>query len=129
MANQHKGEVSAEIAGATYTLRIATNEWCELEDEFDKPTTEIVKDFFDMVTSGTLRMKTLRSYFRAALSGSMQDVDHQQAGTIMSNMGLVDAAALLGRVIVASMPDADENEDATKEAGKSSARPRKAAKA
>ena len=129
MANQHKGEVSAEIAGTIYTLRIATNEWCELEDEFDKPTTEIVKDFFDMVTSGTLRMKTMRSYFRAALSGSMQDIDHQQAGTIMSNMGLVDAAALLGKVIVASMPDADESDNTAKEDGKTRSRPRKAAKA
>lgn len=129
MANQYKGEVSAEIDGTTYTLRIATNEWCELEDEFDKPTTEIVKDFFDMVTSGTLRMKTLRSYFRAALSGSMQDIDHQSAGTIMSNMGLVDAAALLGRVIVASMPDASENDNTAKEDGKTRSRPRKAAKA
>ena len=122
MANKQKGEVSAKIAGTDYTLRIATNEWCELEDEFSKSTTDIVKDFFDMVTAGSLRMKMLRSFFRAALTGTNPDITHDEAGTIMSNMGLPDAAGLLGRVIMASMPEADAEDDAKP-------RPRKAAKA
>ncbi|WP_322990885.1 hypothetical protein [Hoeflea sp.] len=123
MANKQKGEVSAKIAGTDYTLRIATNEWCELEDEFGKPTTEIVTDFFEMVSAGSLRMKMLRSFFRAAMIGTKPDITHEEAGAIMSAMGLVEAGGLLGRVIVASMPDADDAEDDAKP------HPRKAAKA
>lgn len=123
MANRHKGEVSATIDGTEYTLRIAANEWCDLEDEFDKPTTEIVQDFFKMVEAGDLRMKVLRSFFRAALTGQHPDTTHHEAGAIMSAMGLVNAAALLGRVILASMPEADEKE------GAAGSRPPKAAKA
>jgi hypothetical protein len=128
MANKHKGEVSAEIAGTAYTLRIATNEWCELEDEFGKPTTVIVKDFFDMVTEGTLRMRTIRSFFRAALIGQQPDITHEEAGAIMSDMGLVESAGLLGQVIVASMPEVEEKPEADAEET-AKPRPRKAAKA
>lgn len=126
MANKHKGEVSAKIAGTDYTLRIAANEWCALEDELGQPTTVIVQNFFEMVSAGTLRMKMLRSFFRAALIGQDPEITHEAAGTIMSNMGLPDAAGLLARVILASMPDPDQDQA---KGDTAKPRPRKAAKA
>lgn len=121
MANPHKGEVSATIDGTEYVFRIATNEWCELEAEHGKTTDELITEFYAMAAASKLDMSRVRSFFRAALSGSMPDIDHKEAGAIMSDMGLVDAAGLLGRVISASLPDDEE--------GEKKPRPPKAAKA
>lgn len=105
MANMHRGEVSETIGGETYVFRIATNEWCELEDEHGKTTDELIAEFFQLVSVGKLKMTYLRSFFRAALVGTRAGISHRDAGEIMSDMGLVEAGALLGKVISASIPD------------------------
>ena len=46
MSNRHRGTVSAPLGDETYQLRLATNELVELEEEFGKPTTEFLNDFF-----------------------------------------------------------------------------------
>jgi hypothetical protein len=108
MTNQARGIISLPYQGKNLQLRIATNEWCELEDEFGKGTDEIAGDFQAMVTSGKLKMGLLRSFFRAALSGDMPDITHEQAGAIMTDIGLVEAGSVIGKVIVASMPEVKE---------------------
>lgn len=109
MANSQRGEVSATIRDETYILRIATNEWCSLEDEHGKNTDELISGFFQMIAAGKLNMALVRSFFRASLAGSRPDITHQEAGTIMSEIGLVEAGALLGKVIAASMPEPDQD--------------------
>lgn len=107
MTNSARGVVSREIAGETIKFRIATNEWCELEDEFGKTTDEILKDFFAGIQAGTLTMKGLRKFFRAALSASRPGITEEEAGEVMSDLGLAEAGTLLGEVIIASMPQAE----------------------
>lgn len=120
MGNLNRGEVSAQIAGTEYVLRIATNEWCHLEAELGMSTDEIIADFLNMLSVSKLRMGLLRSLFRAALIGRKPDITKDQAGELMSGMGLVEAGGLLASVIKASMPE--DNEAA-------GPNPRKAAKA
>lgn len=112
MTNTARGVVSREINGETINFRIATNEWCELEDEFGKTTDEILKDFFAGVQQGSLTMKNLRKFFRAALSSSRPGLTEKEAGEVMSDLGLADAGVLLGEVILASMPQAEEGKPA-----------------
>lgn len=112
MTNTARGVVSREINGETINFRIATNEWCELEDEFGKTTDEILKDFFAGVQQGSLTMKNLRKFFRAALSSSRPGITEEEAGEVMSDLGLGAAGALLGEVILASMPQAEEGKSA-----------------
>lgn len=112
MGNLLRGQVSETIGGEAYVFRLATNEWASLEDEHDKTTDELIVWFFELLDQNKLRMSLLRSFFRAALIGQRPDVTIDEAGEIMSDMGLVEAGALLGRVIAASMPDPkaeDEN--------------------
>lgn len=121
MGNMNRGEVSAQIAGTEYILRIATNEWCHLETEFGMSTDEIIADFIGMLSANRLRMAFLRSLFRAALIGRMPDITKDQAGDLMSTIGLIEAGNLLAQVIKASMPEESE--------GGPTARPPKAVKA
>jgi hypothetical protein len=122
MANKHKGEVSAEIAGTAYTFMLGSNEWCQLEEEYDKTTDEIMADFYAMVESGKVRMKTLRAFFRVSLTFHHPDITHEDAGRLMDKHGLAESAGLIGRVIMAGMPEDDAEANVKP-------RPRKAARA
>jgi len=122
MANPHRGEVAVTVDGVDYTLRLATNELCSLEDEHGKDTNELIAEFYQAVSEGKLKMRMVRSFFRAALIGGLPSVTLAEAGDIMSKIGLVEAAGLLGKAIAASLPDGQEEGDQT-------ARPPKATKA
>ena len=65
-----------------------------------------------------LNMKFMRSVFRAALSGDRPDISDRDAGEIMSELGLPEAARLIGEVIKASMPDQEETERPTRAAAR-----------
>lgn len=108
MTNKVRGIITATIEGESLNLRISTNEWCELEDEFGQSTTQLLKRFNEMVASEALDMRFLRSFFRASLLGAKPDITHEAAGALMSAHGLIEAAQLTGRVIVASMPEVKE---------------------
>lgn len=105
MTNQIRGVISEEILGERLNLRLAANEWCELEDEYGKSTDEILKDFFGMVESGKLRIGMLRSMFRASLSGVKPGITSEEAGNIMAEMELAEVGRIVGKVIVASLPE------------------------
>ncbi|MBP1842010.1 hypothetical protein J2046_000254 [Rhizobium petrolearium] len=105
MTNTVRGIVSHEIDGERLDFCLSANEWCELEDEFGKKTDEILKDFGTMAENEQLDMRLLRSIFRAAVSYSKQNITLQEAGALMRSLGLVESAALIGTVIVASMPE------------------------
>ena len=122
MGNLNRGEVSATIAGTEYVLRIATNEWCHLEDEFGMTTDEIIAHFMALLSANKLKMSFLRSLFRAAMIGRHPDITKAQVGDLMSAMGLVEAGGLLAEVVRASMPEVSEE-------GAAGSNPRKAAKA
>jgi hypothetical protein len=108
MGNQMRGTVSHEIGGERLELLLATNEWCDLEEELGKTTQEILTEFFAMAAKGDLNMRFMRSLFRAALSQARPSITLEQAGAIMSDIGLVATAPLLGKVILASMPRQEE---------------------
>lgn len=101
MANRHRGEVSFAAGGETYTLRYSANALAELEDALDKSVGEIVEL---MQSQKGLRIKTVRTIFRAGLLDRHPDITDQQAGDIISDVGLGEAANLLGRAFTAAFP-------------------------
>jgi hypothetical protein len=105
MTNQARGIISAVIDGNPLELRIATNEWCDLEDEHGKTTDELANGFQNMAAAEKLDMRMLRSFFRAAASYSKPGITHDEAGELMTKHGLVESALLIGRVIITSMPE------------------------
>lgn len=105
MANLRRGQVSAEIDGTSHILRLAANEWAALEDELDLHMDEIMAEFYSQLASGKLRMKFLLALFHAAISRSQPEMTREEAGEMMSNMGLVPAGLIVGRCIQESMPE------------------------
>lgn len=128
MSNPVKGTVSATIDDKAVSLSMGMNEWCELEDELGVDTSDILARFQGMAEAEKIEMRFFRSLFRAMLSSAHPDVTHAEAGKVAARMGMVGAFELLGRVLMASMPEADETgEGADKQPGKPNRKARRAA--
>lgn len=105
MGNLHRGQIAETIDGKRYVFRLGANEWAELEEELGEDFSALVNDFFVKVDAGAISMKLLRSYFRVALSEFDPDITDIVAGRMMSDIGMMRAAEIIGRVIAAGMPD------------------------
>lgn len=104
MANPHKGEVSFQAGDETFTLRFSANALAELEDALDKSVMEIA----DLMQSEKgLRIKTLRTIFWAGLLDHHEGVTEKRAGDIISDIGMGEAAEIIGRAFAAAFPAAD----------------------
>ncbi|MGG7518841.1 GTA-gp10 family protein [Allorhizobium undicola] len=108
MSNSVRGIVTREINGERYEFRLAANEWCELEAEFGQTTGEILQQFSAEGEAGKFNMSRLRSLFRAALLRGQPSVTIQEAGDLISEIGIPAAGALIVDVVKASMPQQED---------------------
>lgn len=105
MANRERGEVSFEADGKTWTLSFGTNAICGLEAEMDKPAGAIFASL-----DGSVDFRTFRSVFRAGLARHHKGLKLDEAGDLIDEVGLSEAARLVGESVKASMPDAKPGE-------------------
>ena len=99
MANPFKGEASAHIDGATYTLRLDFNALCVFEDATGQNALEVLVQ----LDSGKATARSLRALVLAMLSGAHPDATPQLAGNILSQ-----DMDILRRVTASGMPAAPE---------------------
>lgn len=104
MANPHRGEVSFEAEGASYTLRFSINEICELEAAFDKP----VLDIAALLDPKAFRVTDLRAIFQIGLQ---QDVGIEQAGEILSSIGPAKGIDLVTQAFRLAFPPPEAKSD------------------
>jgi hypothetical protein len=100
MANPLKGEVSIEVDGETYTLVYSLNTLCEIEDKLGGA----VSDIASLGASGR-RWNTLRTVFWAALQDYHPEITLQQAGRMVSAMGLTKADEAVGKAFALAFPE------------------------
>ena len=105
MSNMVRGIVTIEIGGKNFTCRLGVNEWCSLEDELNLSTEEIQAKLRDDTQSGKTSFKLLRSVFRAAALPFHPDLSTANAGDLMNEVGVIEAVHLIGKIMVASMPE------------------------
>ena len=99
MANKFKGEATAVVDGATYTLRCDFNAMCA----FEAATGQDAMAAFSGFEAGKVSTLTMRAMMLAFLGKHHADADKEIAGEILSE----DLDALT-RVMTAAMPDAAE---------------------
>lgn len=95
MANPHKGEVTFEAKGETWTLRYNTNVICSLEDELDMGIEDILERLQD-----SPRMSRVRTVFRYGLG----DVSEELAGDLIDEIGIRRAANMFGEAFKRAFP-------------------------
>jgi hypothetical protein len=101
MANPHKGEVTFEADGKTYTVRLNTNTICSLEAELGVSFGEITRqlDGFNFMT--------LRSVVRGVLGNG---ASLAQAGTIIDELGYAQAVGHVMEAYRLAYPAADDTD-------------------
>lgn len=139
MANPHKGEVSFDVDGVTYTLHYSTNAYCELEDLLGRGFGDIAMEMQSWSPPlgpdkkplpetaevaqkriGKIKLSLMRAVFWAGLRDRHPDITVRQAGDLMSDMGGGGPVMeQVSRAMAAAMPD--------EAAGAGDARPRKPA--
>lgn len=105
MANKVKGQVAFEAGGQDYILLLDFNALCELEDELPG------------LMDGTAKIespKAIRAVFHAGLQAHHKDIGLRDAGVIIQDIGLEEAANLIRRSFEASFPPATGGEGETR---------------
>jgi len=115
MANPNRGQVDLEVGSKTYTLSFSINAMCELEDELGEPIAVIAAG---LNNPAGVKVSIVRALVWAALRDHHPDIDLKAAGELVSEAGLVDVMAAVGKAFANAFP-----------AGGGKANPRKAAKA
>lgn len=90
-----------EASGVSRTLRFDFNALCALESETGK-TIDQVGELLQPAGGGAPRVTDLRLLFWAGLGGRMTK---EEAGDIMSDLGFVQAAALIASAFNAAFPE------------------------
>lgn len=111
MANPMKGEVAFTAGDDTYTLVYSINALVTLEDKLQIATSQIGE-----LLGERMSMTSLRTLFWAGLI-DRHDCSEQEAGNLISEVGIAKSAELIGEALSKAFP----------EAGKSKGRPQKAA--
>ena len=115
MANPHRGEVSFDLDGQTYTLSFSANALCELEDLLNLGVNEIT---VRLSQSDKVRIKTVRAVFWAALTDHHPDITVKDAGVLLTRLTVAKAIDLIAQAFSRAFPDQE-----AKEAEASSPRP------
>lgn len=102
MANRFRGEVSFKSGEETYTLRYDANTLCEVEDAFDMGVNKIATLLQDQEK---LRLSHIRLVFHLGLKENHPNLSLEDAGRLISEVGMGEAAELFARAFSASFPD------------------------
>lgn len=102
MANPHRGEVAFDAGGITYTLSYSVNALCELESELGDGVTQVAEMMSD---PDKMRMTSARAVFCVGLHDHHPDVTREEAGTLMTEIGLVKAIGLIAEAFALAFPE------------------------
>lgn len=104
-SNSKRGGIEFEAAGVTYTLRVSTNALVRFQDAEGKTALAALR----AMESGDLDMHMLRAVMQHCLSPARSA---DEVGDLMDEIGILQAAALIGRAAQAAFPVAPEGKAA-----------------
>ena len=88
MANPHKGELTFEADGTTYTLHYTHDALVELEDQLDRGIISIVSELERWTKDPELvRLSMVRAIFWAGLHDHHPEIDIKAAGELITKAG------------------------------------------
>ena len=102
MANPHKGEVEFTLGKKVYTLRFSINAMCVLEESTGGSVIELANLMSDPAKVG---VKTLRTVFWAGLRDHHEALTETDAGKLMDELGLVEAAQMVVKAFTLAFPE------------------------
>lgn len=101
MANRLKGEVSVECGGKTLIFRLGINELIGLQDEWGMKDDD---EKFLIALDEKRSLKRRRSLVKAALIYAQPDITDEQAGDVVTELGLPKIDEVLMETLAWALP-------------------------
>lgn len=102
MSNSLRGQSTFTSAGRSFTFCLSVNAICALEDHFEKGIAAIGAMMAD---PANLRFGTMRAVFWAGLRDHHAELTLEDAGRVMSEMGIPEATDLIGKSFALAFPE------------------------
>lgn len=103
MGNPHKGEVTFEAGGATYTMRLSVDALCSLEEITGKSIMVLAEELSD---PERMTLSRVRQVMAASLREHHPDLSLQDAGElIIAAGGLTAMVGKIGEAFAAAFPE------------------------
>lgn len=109
--NQHRGSVALQAGNVAYTLSFSVNALCELEEALDKPVAKIADT---LGKPEAIRLSTVRVLVWAALRDHHESVDIKAAGNIVTDAGMAETMAAIGKAFTLAFPPVSGKENPRK---------------
>lgn len=103
MANKERSEVSFDVQGKTWTMKIGTGAMCEMEDATGKGISELSKE----LSGDKVKLSLLRMIFWAALQKHHKGTTIEECDDLIDDIGITEAGPLIGRAFQAAFPKAE----------------------
>lgn len=97
MSNPHRGEVTVEADGRTWTLKLGANALIELEQQLGGGLAEKLQD------EATSKVLIVRSVIWAAARKHHPDITEERAGELIDDIGLTEAMDLVQKLFAFAM--------------------------
>lgn len=109
MPNPHKGEVSFDAGGKSYTLSFSVDAICKLEGACDGRGIVALSD--ELSDMQRVSMTLLRKVMWAGLQEHHSDIDLKAAGElIVAAGGMIVAVGIIGKAFMLAFPQAKDGE-------------------
>jgi hypothetical protein len=115
MANPHRGEVSFEAEGRTYTMVFNTNTICELEEE----TGQTIQALGGQLANPGMRL--VRQIVWAGLRKYHPGLSMAEAGDVIDAVGAAQIGEIIGRAFTLAFPEAPGKSSSPRKAGRGGA--------
>ena len=130
MTNTAKGEITFDALDKERTIALTTNVQCAMEDAFGKGFAAIMLDAFPALTPADandpekvlaaareMKVGTIRAFLFHMLRGTEPNIDLNEVGEIMDELGQDKAMELIGQAMSAGTPDRVATEGKAKPKG------------
>ena len=95
-----RGEATFQAKGETWVMRFGNNEFCTIEDKFDRPFAQVAAE----LDGDAFNFRTFRAIFAIGLKRKQPTVDDNIAGDIIDDLGMEEAVRMLGECIRSALP-------------------------
>lgn len=117
MANKHRGSVALQAGDRAVTFSFSVNALCELEDALNLPVAKIVAS---LGKPESVRMSMVRTLVWAALRDHHKEIDIAGAGEIVTDAGVAEAMAKIGKAFELAFPPAKTSDTQNPQEAKAS---------
>lgn len=102
--NKYRGEVEFQALGQTFTLRLGFNELLVLQEELGLSEENMLQELSVRMS----QLNSIRKIFQRCVAFRHEDFTAEQAGDVITEVGVQQVAGILQQALRWAMPEAEK---------------------